>query len=153
MAIHHSLPGPLFAPPPPDQPERRRVLFSLQHAGQVCQEERQIGIVAPVLASQQETFAEFVLRRQRVFLQGLRQAAEQRAAIRQVFEAPGQSQGVLRLRCTLLEGRAGGERPLAQRSFLVQRPSPSADAAGGVRALTAATDAAAREIAGWLQQR
>ena len=60
---------------------------------------------------------------------------------------------MLRLRCTLLENGAGGERQVAQRSFLVQRPSPSADAAGGVRALTAATDAAALEIAGWLQQR
>jgi cholesterol transport system auxiliary component len=34
----------------------------------------------------------------------------------------------------------------------VQRPAPSADATGGVRALTAATDAAAQEIALWLQQ-
>jgi cholesterol transport system auxiliary component len=34
----------------------------------------------------------------------------------------------------------------------VQRPAPSADAPGGVRALTAATDAAIDEIATWLQQ-
>ena len=70
-----------------------------------------------------------------------------------LFDAPGQSHGVVRVRCTLLENTAGGERLVAQRSFHVQRPSPTADAAGGVRALTAATDAAAREIAGWLQQR
>jgi cholesterol transport system auxiliary component len=71
----------------------------------------------------------------------------------QVFSSPGESQGVLRLRCTLLQNTAGGERLVAQRSFNVQRPAPTADAAGGVRALGAATDAAAQEIAAWLRQR
>jgi cholesterol transport system auxiliary component len=33
----------------------------------------------------------------------------------------------------------------------VQRPATSTDAAGGVRALTAATDAAVQEIEQWLQ--
>ena len=70
-----------------------------------------------------------------------------------VFDSPTESRGVLRLRCTLLENTAGGERLVAQRSFLLQRPSPSADPAGGVRALTAATDAAAQDIAAWLRQR
>lgn len=71
----------------------------------------------------------------------------------QVFDSPTASQGVLRLRCTLLENTSGGERLVAQRSFHVQRPAPSADAAGGVRALTAAVDATAQDIASWLQQR
>ncbi|MBL0425376.1 ABC-type transport auxiliary lipoprotein family protein [Ramlibacter alkalitolerans] len=71
----------------------------------------------------------------------------------QLFESPTASQGVLRLRCTLLENTGGGERLLAQRSFNVQRAAPSADAPGGVRALAAATDAAAQDIAAWLQQR
>lgn len=71
----------------------------------------------------------------------------------QLFAAAKESQGVLRLRCTLLESTAGGERLVAQRSFTVQRPAPSADAPGGVRALTAAADAAAHDIAAWLQQR
>jgi cholesterol transport system auxiliary component len=71
----------------------------------------------------------------------------------QLFDSPTASKGVLRLRCTLLENTAGGERLVAQRSFSVQRPAPSADAPGGVRALTAATDAAAQDIAAWLQQR
>jgi cholesterol transport system auxiliary component len=71
----------------------------------------------------------------------------------QLFESSTASKGVLRLRCTLLENTAGGERLVAQRSFDVQRPAPSADAAGGVRALAAATDAAAQDIARWLQQR
>lgn len=70
----------------------------------------------------------------------------------QVFDSPGASRGVVRLRCTLLESTAAGESLVAQRSFVVQRPAPSADAAGGVRALTAATDAAAQEIADWLRQ-
>jgi cholesterol transport system auxiliary component len=71
----------------------------------------------------------------------------------QLFDSAKASQGVLRLRCTLLESTAGGERLVAQRSFTVQRPAPSADAPGGVRALAAAADAAARDIASWLQQR
>ena len=70
----------------------------------------------------------------------------------QLFDAPNDSKGVLRLRCTLLDNTAGGERLVAQRIFEVQRPAPSADATGGVRALTAATDAAAQDIARWLQQ-
>jgi cholesterol transport system auxiliary component len=71
----------------------------------------------------------------------------------QLFDSPGDSKGVVRVRCTLLESTGGGERLVAQRSFDVQRPAPSADAPGGVRALTAATDAAAQDIAAWLQQR
>jgi cholesterol transport system auxiliary component len=68
------------------------------------------------------------------------------------FESPTQSFGMLRLRATLLDYTAGGERLVAQRGFEVRRPAPSADAAGGVRALTEATDAAAGEIGQWLQQ-
>jgi cholesterol transport system auxiliary component len=39
---------------------------------------------------------------------------------------------------------------LAQRSFIAQQPAPSPDAAGGVRALTAASDRVLSEIAQWL---
>ena len=67
------------------------------------------------------------------------------------FETEAASQGLLRLRCTLLENTAAGERLLAQRAVVVRRPAPTPDAAGGVRALAAATDAAAEEIAGWLR--
>lgn len=70
----------------------------------------------------------------------------------QLFESPTASQGVLRVRCTLLENTAGGERLVAQRSFRVQRPATSADASGGVRALAEASSAAAQDIAAWLQQ-
>lgn len=71
----------------------------------------------------------------------------------QLFDSPRESQGVLRLRATLLENTGGGERLVAQRSFDLRRPAPTADAAGGVRALTAATDAAAADIAAWLRDR
>ena len=68
------------------------------------------------------------------------------------FESPATSMGVLRLRATLLENTAGGEKLLAQRNVVVQRPAPTADAPGGVRALTAAVDAAADELSQWLAQ-
>lgn len=68
------------------------------------------------------------------------------------FESPGSSVGLVRLRATLVETTPSGEKLLAQRNVTVQRPAPSADAPGGVRALTAATDAAIEEIATWLQQ-
>jgi cholesterol transport system auxiliary component len=68
------------------------------------------------------------------------------------FESPTQSGGVVRLSATLMENTTAGERLLAQRSIAVRRPAPTADAAGGVRALAAATDGAAEEIAQWLRQ-
>ena len=70
----------------------------------------------------------------------------------QVFIAPDTSVGVIRMRVTLLEVTTAGEKLVGQRSVVVQRPAPSPDAAGGVRALTAATDAAIEEIDQWLQQ-
>jgi cholesterol transport system auxiliary component len=44
-----------------------------------------------------------------------------------------------------------GERLLGQHTVVVQRPAPSNDAAGAVRALTAATDAAVLQLDQWLQ--
>ncbi|MDZ4074428.1 MAG: hypothetical protein U1E04_06730 [Hylemonella sp.] len=40
---------------------------------------------------------------------------------------------------------------MAQRELQLQQPAASADAAGGVRALGAATDAAVTELVQWLQ--
>lgn len=68
----------------------------------------------------------------------------------QWFESPSASTGRVRLRATLLETTPNGEKLLAQRNITTQRPAPSADAAGGVRALTAATDAAINELDQWL---
>ena len=69
-----------------------------------------------------------------------------------VFTAPEVSVGLIRLRATLIEQAISGEKLIAQRNIVVQRPAPTADAPGGVRALTAATDAAVEEIDMWLQQ-
>lgn len=70
----------------------------------------------------------------------------------QLFSTPEASVGLIRLRATLVELTPAGEKLLGQRSVVVQRPAPSADAPGGVRALTAATDAAIEELDQWLQQ-
>ncbi len=70
----------------------------------------------------------------------------------QVFTAADASVGLIRLRATLIEQATSGEKLVAQRSVVVQRPAPSADAQGGVKALTQATDAAIDEIDAWLQQ-
>jgi cholesterol transport system auxiliary component len=70
----------------------------------------------------------------------------------QLFSAPGASAGLIRLQATLLEMTPAGEKLIAQRTVTLQHPAPSADAAGGVRALTAASDAAIEELAQWLAQ-
>ena len=70
----------------------------------------------------------------------------------QLFSAPDASVGLIRLHATLVEITPAGERLMAQRSVAVQRPATTLDAAGGVRALTAATDAAIDEIDQWLRQ-
>jgi cholesterol transport system auxiliary component len=70
----------------------------------------------------------------------------------QLFDSPAQSWGLLRLRATLLENTPGGEKLLGQRQIVKREPAPTADAAGGVRALAAAADAAAAEIGQWLLQ-
>ncbi|WP_423802764.1 ABC-type transport auxiliary lipoprotein family protein [Paraburkholderia silvatlantica] len=64
----------------------------------------------------------------------------------QVFESPTQSAGVLAARATLMQGG----RVLAQRSFATRAPAPTPDAAGGVRALQAASDDFARQLGTWL---
>ena len=69
-----------------------------------------------------------------------------------LFLSPDQSVGLVRMRATLLENTAGGEKLLAQRQVVVQRPAPTADAPGGARALAAAVDAAADDLVQWLAQ-
>jgi cholesterol transport system auxiliary component len=68
------------------------------------------------------------------------------------FRTPESSFGLVRMRVSLLELTAAGEKLVAQRSLVVQRPAASADAPGGVQALTQAIDAAIEEIDQWLQQ-
>ena len=69
-----------------------------------------------------------------------------------LFTSPDTSVGLIRLRVTLLDVTPAGEKLLGQRSVIAQRPAPTPDAPGGVRALTLATDAAIEEIDQWLQQ-
>jgi cholesterol transport system auxiliary component len=69
-----------------------------------------------------------------------------------VFESQADSWGLLRLRATVTYDTPAGEKLLAQRSFVVRQPAPTPDAPGGVRALSAATDAAAEQIGQWLAQ-
>jgi cholesterol transport system auxiliary component len=68
------------------------------------------------------------------------------------FSTPDASVGLVRLRATLVDVTAAGEKLVAQRIIVAQKPATSADAPGGVRALTAATDAAIEELDQWLQQ-
>ncbi len=73
------------------------------------------------------------------------------AEFSQVFDAPHTSVGLVRVHATVVAPSAGGGgRLLAQRSFVAQQPAPSADAAGGVHALTAASDQVLSDIAQWL---
>lgn len=70
----------------------------------------------------------------------------------QLFQSPTASTGLVRLRATLVDVTPGGEKLIAQRSVVVQKPAPTADAAGGAKALADATAGAAEEISQWLQQ-
>ena len=69
-----------------------------------------------------------------------------------LFTTPTSSVGLIRLRVTLLDVTPAGEKLIGQRNVVAQRPAPTLDAPGGVRALTLATDAAIEEIDQWLQQ-
>ncbi len=68
----------------------------------------------------------------------------------QVFSAPGASEGVVRLRLTLVAPAAQTNRLLGQHTIVVRKPAPSADAAGGVSALRAATDDAVQQAVAWV---
>jgi cholesterol transport system auxiliary component len=76
----------------------------------------------------------------------------QLAEFAQWFESPSASFGVIRLLATLSDNMAAGERLVGQRNVVARRAAPTPDAAGGVRGLAAAADAAADDIAKWLQQ-
>lgn len=68
--------------------------------------------------------------------------------VAQVFDAPAASRGVLQVRGSLYRGG----KLLAQHAWTVEEPGPSADAAGGARALAAASDRAVAAIAAWLAE-
>lgn len=64
----------------------------------------------------------------------------------QVFSSAGQSEGLVAMRLSVLDGR----RLLGQKSFLRRAPAPSADVEGGVAALAAASDAVMTDMLQWL---
>lgn len=64
----------------------------------------------------------------------------------QSFATPGQSAAQVALRASVFKGRT----LVAHKNFLRQAPAPSADAAGGARALAAASDAAIADMIDWL---
>jgi cholesterol transport system auxiliary component len=68
----------------------------------------------------------------------------------QRFDHPQTSIGLVKLRAVLIETTAGTDKLLGQRVWVTQRPAATGDAPGGVRALTAATDALAAELSEWL---
>lgn len=63
----------------------------------------------------------------------------------QVFDRPDRSRGVLRLRATL-----EGDGVWAQETFAIEKPAPTADAAGGVSALSQCADELAAQIIEWI---
>ena len=66
--------------------------------------------------------------------------------ISQVFDSPARSAGMVAVRLSVLNGR----RLLGQKSFVRRMPAASADAAGGVDAITAASDAVIADMLKWL---
>lgn len=71
-------------------------------------------------------------------------------AFEQVYTAPAASDGEVRLRVTAMASGKGAPRLLGQRSFAARQPAPTPDAAGGARALRAATDEVVRQVVDWI---
>jgi cholesterol transport system auxiliary component len=65
------------------------------------------------------------------------------------FDAPGSSAGVVEARAVLLAAR--DDALLARQRFSVRRPAPSADARGGVAALSAGVTELSAELRAWLE--
>ncbi len=70
----------------------------------------------------------------------------------QLFDTPQTSTGLVRVRATALQTGSAGARSSSQQTFIARRPAASADAAGGVKALTQATDDVITQLNAWLQQ-
>lgn len=62
----------------------------------------------------------------------------------QVFDSPTSSRGVVRARATVFH-----KGLLGQKTFVAEQPAPSADGAGGVKALSASADAVIAAILDW----
>lgn len=70
----------------------------------------------------------------------------------QVFSSATASTGLVRLRATLVEPTADGDKLRGQRLFTAQVPASGADAAGGTRALADATAQVAQGVSQWVEQ-
>ena len=68
----------------------------------------------------------------------------------QVFDSTTSSRAVIEARASLYVGQ--GQDPLARRSFTFTHPAQSADAAGGIKALGAASVDMGQRLREWLQQ-
>ncbi|CAG2126584.1 ABC-type transport auxiliary lipoprotein family protein [Cupriavidus plantarum] len=66
-------------------------------------------------------------------------------AFEQVFDTPTSSRGVVRARVTVYQ-----KGQIGQKTFVAEQPAPSADGAGGVRALAASSDAVIAAILDWV---
>lgn len=64
----------------------------------------------------------------------------------QWFDSPSASRAMVRVRASLSAGR----EPAIQKTFSVERPAATPDAAGGARALIAASDDAVAQIVEWV---
>lgn len=70
----------------------------------------------------------------------------------QYFDSPTSSYGMVRVRATLMNTTGAGDKVLGQRTFSAQEAAPSGDAAGGVKALAAASDAVVAQVVQWADQ-
>lgn len=69
----------------------------------------------------------------------------------QVFASAQDSSGWVRVRATLIDPSPQGNVLLAQQVFEVRQPAASANAAGGVQALSAGVDQVGLQLGAWLQ--
>jgi cholesterol transport system auxiliary component len=65
----------------------------------------------------------------------------------QIFDRPEQSRGVLRLRA-ILEGDRDGH--WTQRTFMIEKPAPTPDAVGGVKALSLCAEELLDSVSEWV---
>ena len=70
----------------------------------------------------------------------------------QVFDSAESSVGLVRVRAMLSDAATAGETIVAQQVFVARVPATTADAAGGARALAAASAQLADELADWVRR-
>ena len=71
----------------------------------------------------------------------------------QVFDSASSSNAVVRVRASLIgQDRRGGNVLLGQQLFSAQTPAPTADAAGGARAMAVSVNDLATQLSNWLQR-